>query len=169
MALVTVEVSSARSLARSGAAASLVIPSFVAIPSNDFKTLDLPVDPAAEVIHRAADEYLWNELFRIGGFDVLVQPEDRGTTAAVAYALASIAASDPDAITGFFPADHYFTDDDAFAHTLDGVTAWLLCTATRCCYWVRSQNTRKSNMAGSNRGRRSAPMAEIGCESQFFG
>lgn len=34
----------------------------------------LPHRPLVILISRVADEYLWNELFRIGGFDVLRKP-----------------------------------------------------------------------------------------------
>jgi mannose-1-phosphate guanylyltransferase len=50
---------------------------------------------------------------------MIVQPMDRGTTAAIAYSLARIAAMDGDAIAGFFPADHHFTDEAAFTRAVD--------------------------------------------------
>ncbi len=80
----------------------------------------IPAERTAYVVVEAHAPYYKEVLADVPAERLLVQPEDRGTTAAVAYALASIAATDPDAITGFFPADHYFTDEDAFAHTLDG-------------------------------------------------
>jgi mannose-1-phosphate guanylyltransferase len=40
-----------------------------------------------------------------------VQPENRGTTAAIMYGLGKIAAIDPRAIVAIFPSDHYFNDD----------------------------------------------------------
>jgi len=55
---------------------------------------------------------------------LLVQPVDRGTTAAIAYSLARISAADSDgrnddAIVGFFPADHHFADEAAFTSAVD--------------------------------------------------
>ena len=44
---------------------------------------------------------------------------DRGTTPAIAYSLARIAAIDADAVVGVFPADHHFTDEASFAASLE--------------------------------------------------
>lgn len=46
---------------------------------------------------------------------LLVQPCNRGTTAAIVYSLTQLWRSDPDGVVGFFPSDHHFTRDDAFA------------------------------------------------------
>ena len=47
--------------------------------------------------------------------DLLVeQPENRGTAAAILYALFRIAKRSPQAAVAFFPSDHYFSDDEAF-------------------------------------------------------
>ena len=40
-----------------------------------------------------------------------VQPENRGTSAAILYGLEKIHAIDPRAIVAIFPSDHYFSDD----------------------------------------------------------
>jgi mannose-1-phosphate guanylyltransferase len=79
----------------------------------------IPAERTAYVVVEAHAPYYSQVLADVPSERLLVQPENRGTTAAVAYALAHIAAIDPDAITGFFPADHYFTDEDVFAGTLD--------------------------------------------------
>jgi mannose-1-phosphate guanylyltransferase len=80
----------------------------------------IPPERTAYVVVQAHAPYYNQVLADVPSERVLVQPSDRGTTAAVAYALARISAADPDAIAGFFPADHYFTDEKAFAQTLDG-------------------------------------------------
>ena len=45
-----------------------------------------------------------------------VQPENRGTTAAIMYGLEKIAAIDPRAVVAIFPSDHYFNDDQRLMH-----------------------------------------------------
>ena len=63
--------------------------------------------------------YYRQELAGVESANVLVQPTDRGTTAAIAYSLAQIAAVDDNATAGFFPADHHFTDESAFTSAVD--------------------------------------------------
>jgi mannose-1-phosphate guanylyltransferase len=45
---------------------------------------------------------------------LLEQPENRGTAAAILYALFRIAERSPRSVVAFFPSDHYFSDDHAF-------------------------------------------------------
>jgi mannose-1-phosphate guanylyltransferase len=45
----------------------------------------------------------------------IVQPMNRGTGVAIAYALLRILREDPEAIVAFFPSDHYYADNHAFA------------------------------------------------------
>jgi len=68
----------------------------------------------AYVVVEAHARYYNQQLFDTAPERIFVQPFDRGTTAAIAFSLARIAAADPDAIVGFFPADHYFADEPAF-------------------------------------------------------
>jgi len=44
-----------------------------------------------------------------------VQPENRGTFAAILYGLSRVIRQDPDAIVGFFPADHHYLRESRFA------------------------------------------------------
>lgn len=44
----------------------------------------------------------------------VIQPEARGTAAAILYSLLRIAKTNPAATVAFFPSDHYFSDDHAF-------------------------------------------------------
>ena len=50
---------------------------------------------------------------------LLEQPENRGTAAAILYALFRIAAHSPHAMVALFPSDHYFSDDEAFMSYVD--------------------------------------------------
>jgi mannose-1-phosphate guanylyltransferase len=78
----------------------------------------------AYVVVKAHAPYYSQQLADVPGERILEQPVNRGTTAAVAYAVARIAAMHSqrdamDAVVGVFPADHYFADQDALARTLD--------------------------------------------------
>jgi mannose-1-phosphate guanylyltransferase len=68
---------------------------------------------------KAHARYYRQELAGVESANVLAQPTDRGTTAAIAYSLAQIAAVDENATAGFFPADHHFTDESAFTNAVD--------------------------------------------------
>ncbi len=46
---------------------------------------------------------------------LLIQPANRGTAAAILYALVCLRASDPRGLVAFFPSDHYFADDALLA------------------------------------------------------
>jgi mannose-1-phosphate guanylyltransferase len=71
------------------------------------------------VVVKAHASYYRQELKGVASSNLLVQPVARGTTAAIAYALARIAAVDEHASVGFFPADHHFADEAAFTSAVD--------------------------------------------------
>jgi mannose-1-phosphate guanylyltransferase len=50
---------------------------------------------------------------------LLQQPANRGTGAAILYALFRIAVRSPNATVAFFPSDHYFSNDEAFMSHVD--------------------------------------------------
>ncbi|ERN40647.1 mannose-1-phosphate guanylyltransferase [Rubidibacter lacunae KORDI 51-2] len=55
--------------------------------------------------------------------NVLVEPQGRDTAPAVAWATLTVAERyGDDAIVGFFPADHWIADTDAFARAIDAAT-----------------------------------------------
>lgn len=62
--------------------------------------------------HRA---YYEPELVDVDPSRIVVQPANRGTSAAIVYSLLRIARTDPDAIVAFFPTDHYYRDEGGFA------------------------------------------------------
>jgi mannose-1-phosphate guanylyltransferase len=70
-------------------------------------------------VMKAHAGYYRQELAGVESANVLAQPTDRGTTAAIAYSLTQIAAVDENATAGFFPADHHFTDEAAFTNAVD--------------------------------------------------
>jgi mannose-1-phosphate guanylyltransferase len=79
----------------------------------------IPPERTMCVVVKAHSSYYRQELTGVASSGVLEQPIDRGTTAAIAYSLAQIAAMDPAAVAGFFPADHYFADEDSFTDSLN--------------------------------------------------
>ncbi len=59
--------------------------------------------------------YYKRPLANVGQSNLIVQPENRGTAPAILYALMRLQKAAPDASVVFFPSDHYFADDAAFA------------------------------------------------------
>jgi mannose-1-phosphate guanylyltransferase len=54
---------------------------------------------------------------------LLIQPFGRGTAPAILYSLLRVREMDPKGIVGFFPSDHHFSDDEAFAGHIDSAYA----------------------------------------------
>ncbi len=82
----------------------------------------VPPERTAYVVVKPHAPYYSESLGDVPRDLVFAQPVDRGTTAAVALSLARVASLHPqgaEAIAGFFPADHYIADENAFAQTLD--------------------------------------------------
>jgi mannose-1-phosphate guanylyltransferase len=46
---------------------------------------------------------------------MVIQPYNQGTAPAILYSLLRIREMDPEGIIAFFPSDHHFSDDEAFA------------------------------------------------------
>jgi len=59
---------------------------------------------------------------------LIEQPSNRGTAAAIAYALSRMARLDEEAIVGFFPADHHYANTDAVRRAVDA--AYLAAAAS---------------------------------------
>jgi mannose-1-phosphate guanylyltransferase len=85
----------------------------------------VPAERTAYLVVKAHAQYYSEDLAGVPAERILAQPSNRGTTAAVAYGLARIAAINPEAVVGFFPADHYFGDEEAFSRTLDQAYQWV--------------------------------------------
>jgi mannose-1-phosphate guanylyltransferase len=68
------------------------------------------------VAQRHHAEYLAEEFADHAAPPMLLQPEDRGTGAAVLLAARWIASRKPDAIVAVFPSDHFIRNDAAFMH-----------------------------------------------------
>jgi mannose-1-phosphate guanylyltransferase len=81
----------------------------------------LNVDPAHHVcvVTKAHSPYYSAELADMEPWQVVEQPANRGTAAAIAYGIARIAARDPHATIAMFPADHYYEDTETLRQTVD--------------------------------------------------
>lgn len=72
------------------------------------------------VTHARDAGYLAREFARDAGPECLVQPNDRGTAAAILWAAHWIQRREPDAVAVVFPSDHYVEGEPAFmGHVLD--------------------------------------------------
>jgi mannose-1-phosphate guanylyltransferase len=70
------------------------------------------------VLTRAHERFYRQEILGAENSCMFVQPENRGTGVAITAAILSIIRSDIDSIVAFFPCDHYYTNEDAFASTI---------------------------------------------------
>src|SRR5262249_13623179 len=78
--------------------------------------LGIPWARTVVVALRRHIEYLAAEFMSRTEPHVLLQPEDRGTGAAILLAAHWIAARQPDAIVTVFPSDHFIREEAAFMH-----------------------------------------------------
>jgi mannose-1-phosphate guanylyltransferase len=70
------------------------------------------------VVSQAHERYYSRELTDAKSSVVIAQPVNRGTAVAMIVALVHIRQADPDAIVGFFPCDHHYSDDESFRTTV---------------------------------------------------
>jgi mannose-1-phosphate guanylyltransferase len=82
-----------------------------------------PGDRQVFVVSRAHERYYNNELADAKDSLVIAQPMNRGTAIGIIVALVQVMQADPDAIVGFFPCDHHFSDDESFRSTVRAATA----------------------------------------------
>jgi mannose-1-phosphate guanylyltransferase len=75
-------------------------------------------DQVAFVVMRSHERFYSDELADVDASRIVTQPSNRGTGVAIIAALLQLLKSEPGAIVGFFPSDHYFADDAAFATTV---------------------------------------------------
>jgi mannose-1-phosphate guanylyltransferase len=66
------------------------------------------------VVSCAHERYYTEEFADAKDSLVIAQPMNRGTAVGMLAALVQIMQADPKAIVGFFPSDHYFSDDESF-------------------------------------------------------
>jgi len=75
-------------------------------------------DRTTFVVMKAHEAYYQEDLRLTDESLILAQSQNRGTAVAIAAALLRIVRRDADAVAAFFPCDHYYADDDAFASTV---------------------------------------------------
>ena len=71
----------------------------------------------------AHERYYSKELADARHSHVIAQPMNRGTAVGIIVALVQIMQADPDATVGFFPCDHYYSDDESFRSIVTAATA----------------------------------------------
>ncbi len=77
-----------------------------------------PEERTIFVVTRDHETFYREELAGAARSRVLVQPMNRGTGVAIIVALLRVLQHDADETVAFFPSDHYFADDMAFAATV---------------------------------------------------
>jgi mannose-1-phosphate guanylyltransferase len=75
------------------------------------------------VVSYAHERYYSKELADAKDSLVIAQPMNRGTAVGMIAALVQIMQADPDAVVGFFPCDHYYSDDESFRSTVRSATS----------------------------------------------
>lgn len=63
--------------------------------------------------------YFRSELADVDESRIVIQPVNRGTTAAIIYSLLRLTRLEKDPIVAFFPSDHHFADETQFARAVD--------------------------------------------------
>jgi mannose-1-phosphate guanylyltransferase len=69
--------------------------------------------------------YLAQEFGERSGPNVLTQPENRGTAAAILFAAQWIEAQDPRATVVFFPSDHFISEEARFMKHVADVAGFV--------------------------------------------
>jgi len=65
------------------------------------------------------EQFYQPELADVDDARIVVQPANRGTTAAIIYSLLRLTRLEKDPLVAFFPADHHFADESQFARAVD--------------------------------------------------
>lgn len=73
-----------------------------------------PGDRQVFVVSNAHEKYYSKELADAKDSLVIAQPMNRGTAVGVVVALVKVMQADLNAIVGFFPCDHHYSDDESF-------------------------------------------------------
>ncbi|HYO82859.1 MAG TPA: sugar phosphate nucleotidyltransferase [Bryobacteraceae bacterium] len=71
------------------------------------------------LLTRTHERFYADRLPPLSPSSVLIQPYNHGTAAAIAYAVTRLATLAPDAVVAFFPSDHHFQCEEAFAAATD--------------------------------------------------
>lgn len=75
------------------------------------------------VVSCAHERYYSKELADAKDSHVIPQPMNRGTAVGIIVALVQVMKADPDAVVGFFPCDHHYSDDESFRSIVRSATS----------------------------------------------
>jgi len=91
------------------------------------RRVSLAVTPAQTMFSfRESHKVFYKDLVAdVPSTNLVVQPENLGTTPAILYSLLRLSILEPQAAVGFFPSDHYFTDGQTFMCHVDSAFAAL--------------------------------------------
>jgi mannose-1-phosphate guanylyltransferase len=82
-----------------------------------------PGDRQVFVVSYTHEKYYSKELADAKDSLVIAQPMNRGTAVGMIAALVQIIQADPQAVVGFFPCDHYYSDDESFRSIVRSATS----------------------------------------------
>ena len=101
------------------------IPGAASLLSQTRARLDplFPGDRQVFVVSCAHERYYSKELADAKDSLVIAQPLNRGTAVGIIVALVQVMQADPDAIVGFFPCDHHYSDDQSFRSIVRSATS----------------------------------------------
>jgi mannose-1-phosphate guanylyltransferase len=71
------------------------------------------------VLTRSHESFFADQLAGLATERLLIQPHNHGTAPAIAYSVTHLHRIDPTAIVSFFPSDHHFRNEEAFASYVD--------------------------------------------------
>ena len=71
------------------------------------------------VLNGAHERYYADQVASVPATSLVIQPEDRGTAAAIIYSLLRIWKLDSEAVAAYFPSDHYFSNEKALMGHLE--------------------------------------------------
>lgn len=79
------------------------------------------IDPGQTflVLTSVHERYYRDQVVDVPQSRLLIQPQNRGTAAAILYSLMRLYALDSEALVAFFPSDHHFMNDNAFAGQIE--------------------------------------------------
>lgn len=79
----------------------------------------IPPERTLFAVVKEHEPFYAQELSDVSPSHIIVQPFNKGTTAAIAYSLLRIARLDRNAIVGFFPTDHYYANESFFLSAVE--------------------------------------------------
>lgn len=78
----------------------------------------VPAHQTLFVVVKDHERFYRTELAGVGESQIVIQPSNKGTTAAILYSLLRLTRLDDDPMVAFFPTDHDYTDEHAFAQAV---------------------------------------------------